>query len=222
MLYFFFSPASKTFSLCVQRLCFTIRVVISLFIGAAILRKSVVDQLAFSNLWHREVGFGGNEVFVVCLFTLQVSAVVSMWTTSIKNDFYLHQPASHCALLQFQIKIISPLVGVLGQEWESAEIHTKTPYKAFTNKEINATIGMKIGLAAVNITLKGKPSAERGLQHIKLMHFSEMCQMIFVFGKPVLRTDRGIGLMQMQIFTVKKTFVKSWHHVIQMQIFTTI
>jgi len=49
------------------------------------------------------------------------------------------------------------LLGVLGQEWESAEITTKTPYKAFTNKEITAHIGVKIGLGSVNITLKGDP-----------------------------------------------------------------
>lgn len=49
------------------------------------------------------------------------------------------------------------LLGVLGQEWESAEIKTRTPYKAFANKEITAHVGIKIGLGAVNITLKGDP-----------------------------------------------------------------
>ena len=47
-------------------------------------------------------------------------------------------------------------VGVLGQEWEKSEIHSHTPYKAFTGHEIDAAIGMKIGLASVNITLKSK------------------------------------------------------------------
>jgi len=49
------------------------------------------------------------------------------------------------------------LLGVLGQEWENAEIVTRTPYKAFANKEITAHVGIKIGLGAVNITLKGDP-----------------------------------------------------------------
>ncbi|XP_070541736.1 dual oxidase maturation factor 1-like [Ptychodera flava] len=44
-----------------------------------------------------------------------------------------------------------------GQEWEVAKISTRTQYKAFTNHEINATIGVKIGLRSVNITLKGNP-----------------------------------------------------------------
>lgn len=41
-----------------------------------------------------------------------------------------------------------------GQEWEVAELHTKTPYKAGVRHEINADIGVKIGLRSVNITLK--------------------------------------------------------------------
>jgi len=48
------------------------------------------------------------------------------------------------------------LVGVLGQEWESAELHTRTPYKAYVAHEIEADIGMRIGLASVNVTLKSK------------------------------------------------------------------
>ena len=48
------------------------------------------------------------------------------------------------------------LVGVLGQEWESAELYTHTPYKAFTSHEIQAHVGMRIGLASVNITLKSE------------------------------------------------------------------
>lgn len=47
-------------------------------------------------------------------------------------------------------------VGVLGQEWEKSEIHSHTPYKAFTGHEVDAEIGIKIGLASVNITLKSK------------------------------------------------------------------
>jgi len=59
--------------------------------------------------------------------------------------------------------VISLLIGsailleVLGQEWESATITTRTPYKAFANKDITAEIGIKIGQGAVNITLKGDP-----------------------------------------------------------------
>uniref|UniRef100_F6SUH2 Uncharacterized protein n=1 Tax=Ciona intestinalis TaxID=7719 RepID=F6SUH2_CIOIN len=49
----------------------------------------------------------------------------------------------------------SIFLGVLGQDWESAEIETKTAYKAFTKTEIHAKVGMKIGLGSVNVTLKG-------------------------------------------------------------------
>lgn len=40
-------------------------------------------------------------------------------------------------------------------EWEKDEIETKTLYKAFSGKEIEAKIGIKIGLRGVNITMKG-------------------------------------------------------------------
>ena len=40
-------------------------------------------------------------------------------------------------------------------EWEKAEIETKTLYKAFSPKEIEAHIAIKIGLRGVNITMKG-------------------------------------------------------------------
>ena len=40
-------------------------------------------------------------------------------------------------------------------EWEKSEIETKTLYKAFSKKEIEAHIGVKIGLRGVNITMKG-------------------------------------------------------------------
>ncbi|XP_041362682.1 dual oxidase maturation factor 1-like isoform X2 [Gigantopelta aegis] len=48
--------------------------------------------------------------------------------------------------------------------WETAEIHTETKYKAGTGKDINATIGLYIGLRGINITLKATPESERYLQ----------------------------------------------------------
>ena len=43
-----------------------------------------------------------------------------------------------------------------GQEWEVADIHTVTQYRAGLREEIEADIGVKIGLRSVNITLKGE------------------------------------------------------------------
>lgn len=45
-------------------------------------------------------------------------------------------------------------MGNFGQEWEVGEIESKTAYRAGTGAEINATIGIKIGLRSVNVTLK--------------------------------------------------------------------
>jgi len=41
-----------------------------------------------------------------------------------------------------------------GQEWEVSEIHTKTQYRAGISDEIEANIGVKIGLRSINITLR--------------------------------------------------------------------
>ena len=40
-------------------------------------------------------------------------------------------------------------------EWEASSTHATTKYKAGTGKDINASIGVHIGLRGVNITLKG-------------------------------------------------------------------
>ncbi|XP_072038743.1 dual oxidase maturation factor 1-like isoform X2 [Amphiura filiformis] len=51
--------------------------------------------------------------------------------------------------------LVSIMLGLYGMEWEVAELHdTPTYYKAFETHEIEADIGVKIGLNAVNITLK--------------------------------------------------------------------
>ncbi|XP_078655692.1 dual oxidase maturation factor 1-like isoform X1 [Branchiostoma floridae x Branchiostoma belcheri] len=47
------------------------------------------------------------------------------------------------------------MLGNFGMEWEVSEVETGVQYKAFHNEEIHATIGVKIGLRAANITLKG-------------------------------------------------------------------
>ncbi|XP_031827942.2 dual oxidase maturation factor 1-like isoform X1 [Nomia melanderi] len=47
------------------------------------------------------------------------------------------------------------IVNNFGQEWERSTVRTKVPYRAGTGHEINGTIGVKIGLRSVNITLKG-------------------------------------------------------------------
>ncbi|XP_078487801.1 dual oxidase maturation factor 1-like [Ciona intestinalis] len=66
----------------------------------------------------------------------------------------------------------SIFLGVLGQDWESAEIETKTAYKAFTKTEIHAKVGMKIGLGSVNVTLKGTPIYQT-VGHSDSVNFTE-------------------------------------------------
>ena len=40
-----------------------------------------------------------------------------------------------------------------GQAWEVGEVTTHTAYKAGTKEEIYATIGVKLGLRSLNVTL---------------------------------------------------------------------
>lgn len=65
-------------------------------------------------------------------------------------------------------------------EWETAEIETKTLYKAFSPKEIEAHIGMKIGLRGVNITMKGWLQRYTDIVYIyDRKHFIALCKRIF-------------------------------------------
>ncbi|KAF6019331.1 hypothetical protein EB796_022359 [Bugula neritina] len=49
-----------------------------------------------------------------------------------------------------------------GQYWETDQVHVTTQYKAFTNQTIEGTVGIRIGLRNVNITLKGDPENQIG------------------------------------------------------------
>jgi len=56
--------------------------------------------------------------------------------------------------------LASTLLCNFGQEWEVSHLVTKTQYRAGLRGEINATVGIKIGLRSVNITLKGNPTVQ--------------------------------------------------------------
>ena len=60
-------------------------------------------------------------------------------------------------VLKYQICFASCICSVCqyGYEWESGSVVTHTNYKPFTNHEIEAKIGLHVGIHGVNITLKG-------------------------------------------------------------------
>ena len=47
------------------------------------------------------------------------------------------------------------LVSSFGYGWYTDTVRVQTQYKAFTTEEINADVGLHVGLRGVNITLKG-------------------------------------------------------------------
>lgn len=56
--------------------------------------------------------------------------------------------------------LASTLLCNFGQEWEVSHLSTKTQYRAGLRGDINATVGLKIGLRSINITLKGNPTVQ--------------------------------------------------------------
>ena len=56
------------------------------------------------------------------------------------------------------------------QDWESSSTQAITKYKAGTGKDINASIGVHIGLRGINITLKGKNYTLEYQIEIKLLY----------------------------------------------------
>lgn len=70
-----------------------------------------------------------------------------------------------------------------GQDWEVGSIETKTAYRVGGNStEINATIGVKIGLRSINVTLKGKPSGEITSKYEKI-DYNERFEWIWDQGR---------------------------------------
>ncbi|XP_065162202.1 dual oxidase maturation factor 1-like [Atheta coriaria] len=75
------------------------------------------------------------------------------------------------------------LVGNFGQEWEVAHIHSKTAYKAGTNAEIDADIGVKIGLRSVNITLKSDVDSTWGALKGEVINYNERFEWTWEQGR---------------------------------------
>ena len=52
--------------------------------------------------------------------------------------------------------LVGCLVSNYGYGWHTGSIETRTAYKAFTDHEVTAKVGLHIGLRGINITLKGR------------------------------------------------------------------
>ncbi|EFA08225.1 Dual oxidase maturation factor 1-like Protein [Tribolium castaneum] len=87
--------------------------------------------------------------FIAAFIILLLSLLVLLPTSSLKKTLCLFVEIT--TLLTIGLLL---LLGNFGQEWEVGHILTRTPYKAGSSAEINASIGLKIGLRSVNVTLK--------------------------------------------------------------------
>uniref|UniRef100_A0A1Y1LRP2 Dual oxidase maturation factor 1 n=1 Tax=Photinus pyralis TaxID=7054 RepID=A0A1Y1LRP2_PHOPY len=90
--------------------------------------------------------------FICAFLILAISCYVSLATPRLKHYGYLAIRVTLSLLIGLFIMLAN-----FGQEWEVSHIRTKTPYRVGTGHEIDAEIGVKIGLRSVNVTLKSEP-----------------------------------------------------------------
>lgn len=64
--------------------------------------------------------------------------------------------------------------------WESGMLHIRTPYRSGSGVQLNATIGVNIGLRGMNVTLKGVPLHQNG----DLIDYNEQFDWTWLQGKP--------------------------------------
>ncbi|KAB0796982.1 hypothetical protein PPYR_11043 [Photinus pyralis] len=90
--------------------------------------------------------------FICAFLILAICCYVSLATPRLKHYGYLAIRVTLSLLIGLFIMLAN-----FGQEWEVSHIRTKTPYRVGTGHEIDAEIGVKIGLRSVNVTLKSEP-----------------------------------------------------------------
>ncbi|XP_033330023.1 dual oxidase maturation factor 1 [Megalopta genalis] len=101
--------------------------------------------------------FDITETIIILIFV-----IISISYLSIIPSYRKRQSIYVCIKVTFSITIgCSLLVNNFGQEWEVSTIRTKTPYKAGSGHEIDAVIGVKIGLRSLNVTLRETGKQER-------------------------------------------------------------
>ncbi|XP_043248191.1 dual oxidase maturation factor 1-like isoform X1 [Colletes gigas] len=96
--------------------------------------------------------FDVTEIIVIVFFTIIGIAYFSVISGNSKK-----QCIYTCVKVMSSVTIGCLLVVEnFGQEWEVGFAKTRAPYRAGEEYEIEALIGMKIGLRSVNVTLQGK------------------------------------------------------------------
>jgi len=71
--------------------------------------------------------------------------------------------------------------------WESATVHTRVQYTAFSGKEVTAFVGVHVGLLGVNVTLVGDPL----VQWNETINYNEFLNWVWDQGRPGFGTQAG-------------------------------
>ncbi|XP_015437401.1 PREDICTED: dual oxidase maturation factor 1-like [Dufourea novaeangliae] len=120
--------------------------------------------MAFFNFGRNEgfpARYQSNETPVILDVTetifISVFVVIGIAYASVIPGYRKKQSIYMCVKVVLSITIGCLLiVNNFGQEWEVSSVKTRTPYRAGNKHEIDAAIGVKIGLRSVNVTLQGK------------------------------------------------------------------
>ncbi|KAJ8922367.1 hypothetical protein NQ315_004310 [Exocentrus adspersus] len=104
------------------------------------------------------------EIGLITTFAiLAISFFVALPTTRLRTNLIVYARVSVTLLIGAFL-----LVNNFGQEWEVAYTKSKTPYRAGSAEEINASISIKIALRSVNVTLKATPDPNGTLKYEKI------------------------------------------------------
>ncbi|XP_018569884.1 dual oxidase maturation factor 1 [Anoplophora glabripennis] len=100
---------------------------------------------------------------ITAFVILGASFFVALPTTRLKTNLIVFTRVSITLLIGVLL-----LVNNFGQEWEVGHIVSKTPYRAGTHQEINASISVKIALRGVNVTLRNITDLKGKLEYEKI------------------------------------------------------
>ncbi|XP_017781114.1 PREDICTED: dual oxidase maturation factor 1-like [Nicrophorus vespilloides] len=105
--------------------------------------------------------------FILAAVILAVSFYVSMLTPRLKDNIFSYSRVTVSILIGVMI-----MLGNFGQEWEVGHVKSVMPYKAGSGVQINGSVGIKIGLRSVNVTLVSDVDRNSSLKH-EVINYNE-------------------------------------------------
>lgn len=111
------------------------------------------DVFPFYSLWRTPFLFDTRivELIIICLVTAITFIIILPGIRGKLRTFWLVRVLT-------SLFIGAVIIGVnFTRDWEVGSVTTTTVYKSYSNRMVNASIGLLVGLRGVNITLTGNP-----------------------------------------------------------------